>query len=261
MMKATQYGGVCLKIFDTRAEMGAAAAEEAAACIKSLLAQHEEINCVFAAAPSQNDFLAALRADGSIPWERINAYHMDEYVGLKMGGPNSFSGFLKDAIFDRVPFRSVHLINGENAPEAEAERYGNALRDITIHITFMGIGENGHIAFNDPSVADFNDPALVKVVELEESCRMQQVHDGCFPRLEDVPRRAMTLTCPTLLSSEHIFCIVPTEKKRQATIAALTGEISEACPASVLRRKDGAKMYIDRDCAGELAEEKSSARA
>lgn len=246
-----QYDKIDLKIYDTRAEMGMDAAREAAMCIRELLKNHEEINCIFAAAPSQNEFLNAL-LDQDIAWERINAYHMDEYVGFEVGHPNSFNHFLCNAIFDRVPFKSVNLINGANDADAEVARYGKLLNDAPTHITFMGIGENGHIAFNDPPVADFEDTVPIKKVKLDEICRNQQVHDGCFPTLDDVPRYALSVTVPRLASSEYIFCIVPSAAKHKATKATLTGPISEACPASILRRTDNVRMYIDKDCAGDL---------
>lgn len=245
------YDKINLKIYDTRAEMGADGAREAAECIRMLLEKKEEINCIFAAAPSQNEFLASL-LEQDIEWNRINAYHMDEYVGFEVGHPNSFNNFLCNAIFNKVPFKSVNLINGANDADEEVKRYGTLLDAAPTHITFMGIGENGHIAFNDPPVADFNDKMPIKKVKLDDICRNQQVHDGCFPTLADVPEYALTVTVPRLASSEYIFCIVPAATKHNATKATLTGPISEACPASILRRTDNVRMYIDMACAGDL---------
>ena len=245
------YDNVLLQVYPNRAQMGEAAARDAAECIRTLLKTHEQINCIFAAAPSQNEFLAALLRQ-EIEWGRINAYHMDEYVGFELGHPKSFNHFLSESIFDRVPFRSVHLINGANDPDEETRRYGALLDAAPTHITFMGIGENGHIAFNDPPAADFQDAVPIKKVRLDEVCRAQQVHDGCFASLDEVPRYALTVTVPRLAASEHIFCIVPAASKHKATVAALTGPISEACPASILRRTDNVRMYIDEDCAGDL---------
>ena len=192
-MTERHYGEVDLRICDTREEMGALGAKEAGEVMRSMLREKDEINCIFAAAPSQNEFLAALIAEEGIEWNRINAYHMDEYVGLGLDDKPAFSRFLTDAIFSKVPFKSVNLINGKAAdPEAEAERYGALLRSVDVDITFMGIGENGHIAFNDPAVADFHDSRTVKVVSLDDVCRMQQVHDKCFPAFDDVPAKALT---------------------------------------------------------------------
>ncbi len=252
-MTERHYGEVDLRICDTREEMGALGAKEAGEVMRSMLREKDEINCIFAAAPSQNEFLAALIAEEGIEWNRVNAYHMDEYVGLGLDDKPAFSRFLTDAIFSKVPFKSVNLINGKAAdPEAEAERYGALLRSVDVDITFMGIGENGHIAFNDPAVADFHDSRTVKVVSLDDVCRMQQVHDKCFPAFDDVPAKALTVTIPELVSARKIFCIVPTDKKAEAVKNALTGPVAETCPASILRTVRGVSMYIDRAAASLL---------
>lgn len=248
-MRSAQYGEINLKIFKTRTQMGEIAAKEASERIKKILAEKEEMNCIFAAAPSQIDFMESLIKNKDIDWKRINAYHMDEYLGFEIGHSRSFSGFLNNAIFTKVPFKSVNLINGMANPEEESERYAKVLENIDIDIIFMGIGENGHIAFNDPGVADFNDRKAVKVVELEESCRIQQVNDGCFAKIEDVPTKAITLTIPTLTSADYVFCIVPTESKAVAIKETLTGQIDEKCPASILRVTKNVNMYIDEACA------------
>lgn len=251
-MKVLNYDNVELKVFETREEMGLVAAREAIECIKELLAKKDEINCIFAAAPSQNDFLNSLITSNEVEWKRINAFHMDEYIGFEIGDSRSFTGFLNEKIFERVPFKSVNLLNGMADPSEECGRYSKLLKEKDIDIVFMGIGENGHIAFNDPSVADFNDTEVVKVVELEESCRIQQVNDGCFPTMDDVPKKALTLTIPTLINCEAIFCIVPTINKAAAVEAALKGDISEKCPASILRTVKNVRMYIDGPCASRL---------
>ncbi len=246
-----QYDEINLRIFPTREEMGQAAAKEAGEVINELLMKKDFVNCIFAAAPSQNEFLEAL-VKMDLPWNRINAFHMDEYIGFEIGSPQSFNGFLTKAIFDKVPFRSVNLINGLANPQEECIRYSSLLEKFTPDIVFMGIGENGHIAFNDPPVADFNDPQRIKIVTLDFKCRMQQVHDKCFSTLDEVPTEAITLTIPTLISAVHIFCIVPGERKADATASALKGEISEECPASILQLKKGCRMYIDSACAQKL---------
>lgn len=246
-----KYGEIALHIFDTREEMGNKAADDAAETILKVLQEKEFANCIFAAAPSQNEFLEAL-SQKSLPWNRINAFHMDEYVGFAIGSPQSFSGFLNRSIFNKVPFRTVNLINGLNEPQQECERYSALLEENPPDIVFMGIGENGHLAFNDPPVADFNDSKKVKTVFLDLACRTQQVNDKCFPTLEDVPVQAITLTIPALVSAPHLFCIVPGERKADATTAALTGEVNEKCPASILQLRKGCRMYIDKDCARKL---------
>lgn len=244
-----------VKIHDTRAEMGAVAAEDIANAIRSVLEHKEECNMIFAAAPSQNEMLAALIEEPDIEWNRVNAFHMDEYIGLAPNAPQGFANFLRAAIFDKVPFRSVNCLDGTAATKdtvAECERYSRLLFRQPVDITCMGIGENGHIAFNDPPVADFDDPELVKPVALDEICRNQQVHDGCFTALEDVPTHALTLTVPALMRAAQVFCVVPAKTKARAVYNTLLGEISTACPASILRRHPDATLYLDMDSASLL---------
>lgn len=207
---------------------------------------------MFAAAPSQNEFLVALVNDKNIPWHRINAFHMDEYMGLEEGDSRTFRAFLKKAIFDKVPFNQIFLINGEKEPEEECERLEAIMKEHPLDIVFMGIGENGHIAFNDPPVADFKDPKNIKIVELEENCRKQQVNDKCFESLDEVPKNALTVSIPKLMQANHIFCIVPGILKAQAIKGTFLGPINESCPASILRRHDNAHVYVDKDSASKL---------
>ncbi len=236
------------KIYANRAEMGAGAAREVADRIRQLLEQKEYINMIFAAAPSQNELLAGLLTEKGIDFSRINAFHMDEYIGLPTGAPQAFSNFLKNALFDKVSFRSVNLIDPTASDfEAEAERYAELLREYPCDIVCMGIGENGHIAFNDPHVAFFDDPLLVKRVSLDSVCRMQQVNDGAFAAVEEVPEYALTLTIPALMSADHVFCVVPAASKAAAVKATVLGEITEECPASILRTHKSAVLYTDTD--------------
>lgn len=245
-------GKLPVRIYDTRRNMGEAAAADVAACIRELLAVKQEIYMIFAAAPSQNEFLAALAATPGIEWNRIHALHMDEYVGLPADAPQGFGNFLRAAIFGQVPFASVDYIGTESDPDETCRRYAALLQGIQVDIVCMGIGENGHIAFNDPPVADFNDPLTIKKVALDETCRLQQVHDGCFARIEEVPRYAVTLTVPTMFHARYIFCIVPAPTKANAVRAAVCGPISEQCPASILRTHEHAILYTDSDSAALL---------
>lgn len=245
-------GKLPVRIYDTRRNMGEAAAADVAACIRELLAVKQEIYMIFAAAPSQNEFLAALAATPGIEWNRIHALHMDEYVGLPADAPQGFGNFLRAAIFGQVPFASVDYIGTESDPDETCRRYAALLQGIQVDIVCMGIGENGHIAFNDPPVADFNDPLTIKKVALDETCRLQQVHDGCFARIEEVPRYAVTLTVPTMFRARYIFCIVPAPTKANAVRAAVCGPISEQCPASILRTHEHAILYTDSDSAAAL---------
>lgn len=248
-----------VKIFPDTEEMGRRAAKEVADKIVELLGRKEEINMIFAAAPSQEAFLQHLIADLRIDWSRINAFHMDEYVGIDDKAPQSFARFLRERLFDRVPFRSIHCLVGR-VPDADAEcnRYTELLHRYPTDIVCLGIGENGHIAFNDPGVADFNDPKWVKVVALDEVCRQQQVNEKCFDTLDLVPKKAFTLTVPALLQADWLFCVVPFTNKADAVYNTLYGEISECCPASILRRKEQARLYLSRESARRLNVDKES---
>lgn len=247
-MKTMKVDNLNVKIFPTRQEMGADAAKDIHDKIVELLAIKDEINMIFAAAPSQNDVLASLVACSDIEWNRINAYHMDEYIGLAKDAPQGFGNFLVSHIFGKVPFKSVNLIDcTATDPEAECARYGKLLLDNPTDIVVMGIGENGHIAFNDPPVADFNDTKVAKPVQLDEVCRNQQVNDGCFASIDLVPTHAITLTCPTLMKATYAFCIVPAPTKAAAVKRTLDGEISTECPATALRNHKNAILYLDGD--------------
>ena len=180
---------------------------------------------------------------------------MDEYIGLAPDAPQGFGNFLRRELFSKVSFASVSYLDGTaDDRAAECRRYGELLAAAPVDIVCLGIGENGHIAFNDPHVADFNDPAAVKVVELDHTCRQQQVNDGCFAKLDDVPTHALTLTIPTLVAPKTVFCMVPAPTKAKAVQAAVEGPISETCPASILRRHDNASLWLDPDSAALLKE-------
>lgn len=241
-----------IKIFKNRADLGAAAAESVSKKIKELLKTKEYVNVVFAAAPSQNEFLAELK-EKDIEWNRINAFHMDEYVGLDKDAPQGFGNFLKDRLFGKVSFRTVHYLDG-NAEDLskECERYSGLLKDYPTDIVCAGIGENTHLAFNDPHVADFNDEKMVKVVDLDEECRIQQVNDGCFNSLAEVPTHALTLTMPALFNSGYACVVVPGELKANAIYHTINSEISELYPSTILRRHDHAILFIDENSASKL---------
>lgn len=247
-MRTLKVDKLQVEIYENRTLMGEAAKKDIKAKMLELLSQKQEINMIFAAAPSQNDVLKALVEDKEIEWNRVNAYHMDEYIGLDKDAPQGFGNFLKAHIFGLVPFNSVNYIDITTVnPEAEAERYGKMLDENPTDIVIMGIGENGHIAFNDPPVADFKDKKTVKPVKLDEVCRQQQVNDGCFACIDDVPTHAMTLTVPTLVRAPYLFCIVPAPTKAKAVYETLNGSIDEHCPASVLRLHENAKLYLDSE--------------
>ena len=237
---------VRVEVYDTRTLMGVAAAAQVAERIVELLDQQPFVNIVFAAAPSQNEFLTALRT-AAVDWQRIHAFHMDEYIGLEPDAIQGFGQYLREMLFDKVPLAAVYYING-NATDSEQEcqRYGDLLRRFPTDIVCMGIGENGHIAFNDPPVADFNDPLRVKPVELDPLCRQQQVNDGCFSTLDAVPQRALTLTIPALMAARFLYCIVPGSSKATAVFNTLNKEIREEYPATIIRTHPHAVLFLDK---------------
>ena len=233
--------------------MGENAAYDVSKKIKELLVKKDIINIIFAAAPSQNEFLSTLSSEEGINWSRINAFHMDEYVGLKSPAPQRFGQFLKERIFGKVSFNKVFYINGEAGDLAlEGKRYADLLSQFPADIVCMGIGENTHIAFNDPHEADFHDPLMVKEVNLDQASRQQQVNDGCFVNIDEVPVSAITLTVPTLLQAKNIFCIVPGNNKAQAVYHTLNDEINDKYPSTILRNHNNATLYLDKESASKL---------
>jgi glucosamine-6-phosphate deaminase len=229
-----------------RASTGLAAAAHAAHRLRDILAQRSRARVIFAAAASQSEMLDALTGEDGIDWSRVEAFHLDEYVGLAKGDPRSFGRWLGDHIWARVNPGRVELINGANAdPAAEARRYGALLDDGGIDLGLIGIGENGHLAFNDPHVADFDDPETVKPVEIDDTSRHQQVRDGAFAAFQDVPRLALTVTMSAILASRALSVVVPGAQKADAVRRTLDGPIETACPASALRRHPDAVLFLD----------------
>lgn len=249
-VKTERVDHLQVKVYANRNLLGTAAGMEVAEKMKELLAQKERIRMIFAAAPSQNEFLAELSQAEGIDWSRVTAFHMDEYIGLSEEAPERFSKFLWDRLFGIVHPGEIHLINSSKPIAEECARYADLIKAAPIDIVCLGIGENGHIAFNDPPVADFQDKDIMKPVELDEACRQQQVNDGCFPDIDAVPTHALTLTIPALMSGNHLFCIVPGASKRSAVERTLFGPISTDCPASILRRHPRAVLYVDTDSYG-----------
>ncbi|WP_342358603.1 glucosamine-6-phosphate deaminase [Terrarubrum flagellatum] len=234
-----------IRVFATRAEMGATAARDVAAELRHRLASQKTVRIIFAAAPSQQEMLAALAREPDIDWAKVEAFHMDEYIGLATDAPQRFGLWLRAHIFDRLPFGAIHLIEPGDDPAATASDYAGRLRAAPIDIVCLGIGVNGHLAFNDPPVADLDDPLDVKVVELDDVCRQQQVDDECFATFADVPETAITLTIPRLLDADRLFCVVPGKAKREAVRRALNDPMGEACPATALRKHPACALYLD----------------
>jgi glucosamine-6-phosphate deaminase len=235
----------------SRAAMGKKAAEDIADELRRRLLYQQSVRMIFAAAPSQSEMLTALILIPDIDWSRVTAFHMDEYLGLASEAPQRFGLWLGRAIFDRLPFAAVHLLEPGTDPEATAAEYADRLAESPIDIVCCGIGSNGHLAFNDPP-ADLNDPFDVKVVKLDTACRQQQVDDRCFDRFGDVPTHALTLTIPRLLAADRIFCCVPGAFKKTAVRRALQDPISGLVPATALRTHSNWSLYLDEDSAADL---------
>jgi glucosamine-6-phosphate deaminase len=241
-----------VRIFSNKDEMGKAAAVSVAKKLKEAVAEKGFANLILATGASQFQFLEHLQQQ-SIDWKKITVFHLDEYKGMPVTHPASFRKYLKERILDKVQPKQVHYLNGD-APDAEAEvlRYENLLKEHPVDIACIGIGENGHIAFNDPPVADFNDQKLVKVVELDEACRKQQLGEGWFPTFDDVPTHALSLTIPAIMGCKAISCVVPDERKADAVFNTLNAEISTACPATILRTHADTVLYLDEGSASKL---------
>lgn len=250
-VKEFKAGKMTVKVYENREQMGKAAAAELKKRMDEVLKSKDELRMIFAAAPSQNETLEALQSY-DVDWNRISAFHMDEYIGIDPEAPQSFGKFLRDAIFDRQDFKRVELIDplAANTGE-ECERYGKLINEKPVDVCALGIGENGHLAFNDPPVADFNDPETMKVVTLDSVCRMQQVNDGCFSSLELVPEKAFTLTIPVLLKCTHLILSVPGKTKARAVHKTVNDPVSTKCPSTILRNYN-AVMFIDKDAAAEI---------
>jgi glucosamine-6-phosphate deaminase len=241
-------------VYPTTADLAAAAAAAAAQALRSALACQPAAAAIVASATSQVAFLDALVAQPGIDWPRVTLFHMDEYLGIAPDHPASFRRFLRERFHHRLPVHAFHYIQGDCLePLAECNRYAQLLRAQPIDLCCLGIGENGHLAFNDPPVARFDDPDAVKLVQLDAACRQQQVGEGCFPSFDAVPQYALTLTLPALVAAATLLCIVPERRKATAVRNALRGPIAPACPASFLRRQPHCTLFLDADSAGLLA--------
>ncbi|WP_129663176.1 glucosamine-6-phosphate deaminase [Phytoactinopolyspora endophytica] len=243
--RSTTVERLRIRVHDHVDAAGEAAAALVTHAIRQRIAKTGQARIMFAAAPSQDGILRALREQPDVDWSRVTAFQMDEYVGLDAGHPQAFGTYLHEHIYDAVRPGSVHVMRPDGDGATEAERYAALLNEAPIDVVCMGIGENGHIAFNDPHVADFDDPLTVKVVELDSASRRQQVNDGCFPSIDDVPTHAITVTVPALLAGATVICSVPGARKREAVKRALTGAVGTECPASALRRHPDAWLFLD----------------
>ena len=242
-----------IEVHEDRPAVGRAAAATIADEIRTLLKRDGKAAVIFASAPSQNEFLAELRQAPGIDWGKLTAFHLDEYVGVGTDHPASFRRFLIDRLFSHVKVAAFHGLDGQAKDlAAECARYSRLLHHEAPRLAILGIGENGHLAFIDPPVCDFAEPADVRVVELDEPCRSQQVNDGCFASLDEVPRTALSLSIPFLLRVPRAVAIVPGPAKRAAITASVRGPVTCACPASILRRHPDATLVLDEASAAGL---------
>ncbi len=252
-LRETKLDDLRVSIYQTNEELGAAAAAEAAQAMRRAIEDKGSASIIIATGNSQLTFLSALRHDRTIPWQRVTIFHMDEYVGLDSQHPASFPQFLRRHLLDYIAPQAFHPVPGRAHDQEKACRdYEALLRAHPADLCALGFGENGHLAFNDPPFADFHDPVWVKVVELAEASRRQQVGEGHFAALDEVPTHAMTLTIPALLAARQVLAIVPEARKAEAVHRALYGPIGEECPASILRQAPHAHLFLDADSAARI---------
>jgi len=252
--KSFQIENLKIEIHPTRAEAGHAAAQAVAEELKRLAQKDKEmIGVIFATGASQLETLRALVKIPGLPWDRICGFHMDEYVGIAKDHRASFRLYMRNELTQQVPMHRFYEVNG-SAPDSEkaCREYAEALNAAHPQLCLLGIGENGHLAFNDPGVADFNDPRDMKIVTLDDQCKQQQVAEGWFASTDAVPAQAMTLTIPALLRVPKIIVSVPGYRKARIVKRALSGTISTACPATILRQHPDATVYLDEESASEL---------
>jgi glucosamine-6-phosphate deaminase len=253
--EVVRFGTETLKveIYASRKAAGEAAARAAAETMKQLGKGAANFGVIFATGASQLDTLRELVALADIPWGKVDGFHMDEYEGISAGHPASFRRYMREHLTERVQMHAFHEIDGgASDPGLECRTYAEKLRACNPQLCLLGIGENGHLAFNDPGEAKFGDPDEMRVVNLDDACRRQQVGEGWFASPEAVPRQALTLTIPTLLRVPRLVVSVPGSRKARIVRRTLEEAISTACPATILRTHPDATLYLDRDAAGEL---------
>lgn len=244
----TFEGMLSIYVGSSRWDMGLKAAQDVADELRRRLAKQDSVRMMFAAGPSQSEMLAALAEQPGVDWGRVTAFHMDEYIDLPRDAPQRFGQWLAERIFDRVPFGKVHLIATDGEIGVAAANYAAKLVEAPIDIVCLGVGVNGHLAFNDPP-ADFKDPAPVNVVHMDAICRQQQVDDGCFGSIDQVPKRALTVTIPPMMAADRLFCCVPGLRKREAVRRTLQDPIGPDWPATALRLHPNCSLYLDPDSA------------
>jgi glucosamine-6-phosphate deaminase len=250
--KKRSHAAVKIEVCKDVKDLGLRAAADAAAFIREAIAQRGRARIVVATGASQFEVLAALVAAEGVDWSKVVGFHLDEYLGLPMSHPASFRGYLKKRLVDRTPLAAFNYIDGEGDAEAECARVGKLLTAAPIDVALIGIGENGHLAFNDPP-ADFKTERPYLVVNLDEVCRRQQLGEGWFPTLDDVPRQAISMAIPQILKSKAIVCSVPDRRKAEAVRGAVEGPVTPTCPASILQRHPQTTLYLDPPAAALLS--------
>ena len=238
--------------FDDKREMARVAAERAATVLRKVLQQQGKARLIAATGAAQFAFLEVLTGLPNIDWPRVEMFHLDEYIGIPESHPASFRRFLKERLINKTGIVQHHLLNGEVDPTQEVRDVGSALRSAPVDVAFVGIGENGHLAFNDPP-ADFETEEPYIIVDLDEACRRQQLGEGWFATLEDVPRRAISMSIRQILKAKEIVCFVPDARKAKAVKACFEGEISSQAPASILRTHKNTTVYLDKESAALLS--------
>lgn len=234
-----------VEIFGNKEDMGKDAASFVSEILNQAIQDRGTANLILGTGASQYPLLDVLLKK-EVDWSKITLFHLDEYIGLSNKHPASFRNFLKVRIADKVNPKNVYYLEGDTTNiDAEIRRYEKLLKGNPVDVACIGIGENGHIAFNDPAVADFNDSEYLKVVEMDEACRKQQVGEGWFPTINHVPEKAVTLTITAIMDCKALCCTVPEERKSEAVFNTLNGEISTSCPASILRKHNNAILFLD----------------
>jgi glucosamine-6-phosphate deaminase len=250
-----------LRVFDDKISLGHAAADQAATAIRHAIGERGRARIIAATAASQLEFLNALTKEPGIDWTKVEAFHLDEYIGLPITHPGSFRKMLMEQLVEKTGITQYHLLEGDAADPAEVVRdVGKQLASAPIDIAFLGIGENGHVAFNDPP-ADFNTDDPYIIVALDEACRRQQVGEAWFSEISQVPEYAMSMSARQILKAKEILAVVPDKRKAHAVQACFEGEISPRAPASILRRHSNATIYLDKSSASLLGPSLQSALA
>ena len=252
-MKSFKVDSLNVKVYDSNIKIGQAAADFVSMKLNQAIRQREQANLILATGSSQFTFLDALKKDRSVDWSKITVFHLDEYKDMSDQHPASFRKYLRERILDEVKPKKAYFLDGDAEDiDAEIWSYENLLKSHSINVACIGIGENGHIAFNDPPIADLNDPHLVKLVELDEASRRQQMGEGWFATLDEVPTHALSLTITAIMRCKTISCVVPDNRKADAVHNTLYGPISTTCPASILRKHPETILFLDTQSASKL---------